>query len=380
MAQRQFRSDDTSKWGDGFGNGSDGALTISSNVTDSSANDTITGTSGSTSATFGTGTGFANGNLVLIHQTQGTGATNWELNKILSGGGTTSVTLAYPLINTYTSGAQVYLLKQYTSVTINPSQTLTGQAWNGSKGGILAILANTSIVNNGTINVVQNGFGGGANASINGQAGQGEGTAGHSSASTSANGNGSGGTNTFGSGDGGSNRTQGTQAGDGSGNLGSVVGSADGTTMSLGAGGSGCAGNNNQSPPGPGTSSTNGGGIVILISPSISGSGLITLDSAASSGYLRDTSNRTVTAGPGAGGFCLIKGQTVNLSSMTAHALGGAVNSPPNFGGTTDSSGAGGNGGFHVDYGISFSGTTNPTVDTRQDYSLSPQNVFMGDI
>src|SRR3990172_6753271 len=141
MAQRQFRTDDTSTWTDRYGSGSDSSLTVSADTTDSTANTTITGTSGGTSATAGSGTGFSAGDLVLIHQTQGTGFGTWELNKISSVGGGTNWTLSYNLTITYVTGAQVYLLKEYTTVDINSTKTLTGLSWNGTTGGILALLA-----------------------------------------------------------------------------------------------------------------------------------------------------------------------------------------------------------------------------------------------
>ena len=110
MAQRQFRSDDTSPWAERFGNGSDGAGSAGSDV-----QTTFSATSGSTSATFGSGTGFADGDLLLIHQSRNGGTTvgAWEFNKIASGGGTTSVTLAYATTNAYNTTAQVYKMKQF---------------------------------------------------------------------------------------------------------------------------------------------------------------------------------------------------------------------------------------------------------------------------
>src|SRR6266516_4851393 len=112
MAQRQMRSDDTSVWPDKFGSGADGAGSSPSNVQTS-----FSATIGSTSATVGSGTGFSNGNLLLIHQSRndGSGVGNWELNKLSSGGGTTSWTLAYSTIFAYDTTAQVYLMKQFTT-------------------------------------------------------------------------------------------------------------------------------------------------------------------------------------------------------------------------------------------------------------------------
>src|ERR1700693_2416055 len=100
MAARQYRSTDTSSWLEGFGNGSDSSLTISSPTTDSTANTNCTGTSGTTTLTVGSATGFANGNLLLIIDSRVGGVGTWELNKISSGGTTTTWTLAYALTAT----------------------------------------------------------------------------------------------------------------------------------------------------------------------------------------------------------------------------------------------------------------------------------------
>ena len=101
MAQRQFRSDDTTNWSYKMGNGSDGALTISSNTTFSANNESCSGTGGATTLTTSS-TGFADGDLVLIHQSRGTGVGQWELSKVASGGGTSTLTLDENLIYTYT--------------------------------------------------------------------------------------------------------------------------------------------------------------------------------------------------------------------------------------------------------------------------------------
>ena len=78
MAQRQFRSDDTSSWGDGFGNGSDGAETISSSEAYDGAKASCSGTASTTTLTLGAASTFANGDLVVIHQSAGTGVGTWE--------------------------------------------------------------------------------------------------------------------------------------------------------------------------------------------------------------------------------------------------------------------------------------------------------------
>lgn len=369
MTQRQFRSDDTSLWNDRFGTGSDGALTISANTTDSTANTTITGTSGATAATFGSGTGFANGNLVLIHQSQGTGAGSWELNKISSGGGTTSVTLAYSLCNTYATGAQVYLLKQYSSVTINSGVTLTGAAWAGSTGGIVALLCNGTITVTGTITTSQKGFRGGNNWNGVREGHQGEGTVGVGSnvyyqGGANGNGGGAGSENagspsTSGGGGGGGNATAGANGtGSNIGNGGNAVGLAGLTTLFFGGGG-GQGGGQNATPGAGG----NGGGIIILIGKTITVTGAVSTSGA--NGVRPGVTDGA--GGGGAGGSVLLKGQTITLGTTLVTGTAGS-------GGTATGAGAGGNGSvgrIHADYSTSLSGTTSPTIDTSLDSSLA---------
>lgn len=83
MAQRQFRTDDTSAWTDRYGDGSDGAGSSVANVQTS-----FRGRLEIPLERRGQGTGFAAGNLVLIHQSRngGGGSGVWELNKISSVG------------------------------------------------------------------------------------------------------------------------------------------------------------------------------------------------------------------------------------------------------------------------------------------------------
>lgn len=379
MSQRQFRGDDTDKWYEGFGKGSEGALTISSNTTDATANTTVIGTSGATSATFGSGTGFSNGDLVLIHQSQGTGAGNWELNKISSGGGTTSVTMAYNLMNTYATGAQVYLLKQYSAVTINSGITLTGQGWDGSKSGVLAILANTSITVTGTIsqtgadsnwasNAQANpstggGFRGGygrSNTYPSGQVQSGESYNGYATSTAANNGGGGGAAGDDHQGGSGGYATAGVAGSGGgggggaNGSGGSTYGQANLIIMHLGSGGGGGAeaGSANCS------SGANGGGIIILISPTITVTGAIHSNGGIAQGDNHED-DKGVGA-PGSGGSVLLKGKDITIGTSLVTATGGADN-VGGYGRT------GGVGRIHADYSNSIIGTSNPTIDTNLD-------------
>ncbi len=120
-----------------FGDGSDGAY--SSATIPTMTYESCSGTSGSTSLTTA-GTSLANGDIILIHQSRGTGVGQWEINKVASGGGTTSITLSQPLQYTYTdsgsSQAQAVVIPQYTNVTVQ-SGTWTLSDWAGNTGGLL---------------------------------------------------------------------------------------------------------------------------------------------------------------------------------------------------------------------------------------------------
>ena len=59
-----------------FGDGSDGNLTISTNTTDTPIDSSCSGTSGTKSLS-ATNTSFTAGQIILIHQTRGTGVGAW---------------------------------------------------------------------------------------------------------------------------------------------------------------------------------------------------------------------------------------------------------------------------------------------------------------
>lgn len=352
MAQRQFLTSDTSVWSDKYGTGSDGALTISSDTTEAPIDASCSGTAGTTSLS-ATNASFATGQLLLIHQTRGTGVGTWELNKISSYVAGT-ITTSYSLINTYTdsgaSQAQVRVLKQYSAVTINSAKTYTAKAWDGDVGGILAFVCNGTTTVTGTISANGSGFRGGLGNNNSGSLGDsGEGTAGASVANSSAaNGNGGGGGKSTGgpTPSGGGNGTAGSEA-----NGGAIVGNAGLTLMDFGGGGGGRGMDSPAQNDG-----TRGGGIILIISKTLSVTGTIT-------GLGLD---HQTNAGAGAGGSVLLKGQALTLGSTLTTATGGAGDG---------SGGAGGTGRIHADYSTSISGTTNPTLDSTQDAILADVSV-----
>jgi hypothetical protein len=344
-----------------FGAGTDGSLTISTNTTDSPINSACTGTSESQSLT-ATNASFAIGQIILIHQTQGSMAGQYELQTI-QGYTAGTITTAAPLANTYTTGAQVQVLHQYTNVTINTGITWTASAWNGTTGGILAFLANGTITVTGSIVADKCGFRGGTSV-VNSQQGyQGEGITGVGGASNSPEGNGGGGgtlsSNLLGQaqGGGGGNGSAGQQGGVDQntrtgGQGGNIAGANDLTTMVFGGGGGGGA----QQSGGSSTNGQNGGGIIFMIGVTVGVTGSIS--SAGGNGVNSGAS--------GAGGSILIQAQTATLGAGLISANGGVSYTE----GLAPVAAGGGNGRIVIDYYTSYTGTTTPTINAIQDNLL----------
>jgi hypothetical protein len=388
---RQFRSDDTDKWLYGFGNGSDGDLTIGSNTTEVPIDSACTGTASATSLS-ATNASFAAGQIILIHQTRGTGAGNWELNKIASYVAGT-ITLERPLMNTYASGAQVRVLKQYRNVTINSGVTYKAKTWTGTVGGILGFFAKGIVNINGTINVAGEsgtnqlgdqtgqgttgaGFRGGKNSNDNSGAGHGEGYTGTygnestegSPGSWSGSDSGNGGTGAGGAqqgGNSGSGGGNGTSGGNGSGSAGgggSAVGNAALTSMFFGGGGGG------GRASGSGAGGGQGGGICAIFGKRI------VID--ASTGFIDGRGGNGATnpqgggsSAGGAGASILLKCVSGVLNTTRISAAGGTPGRDSNSGGV---------GRIHIDYAISFTGTTTPTIDSQLDRSLLSSRPGLG--
>lgn len=374
MAQRQWRSDDTSTWNYGFGDGSDGDLTISSNTTEAPIDASCSGTSGATSLT-ATNASFAIGQLILIHQTRGTGAGGWELNKI-AGYTAGTITTAHALTMTYTdsgaSQAQVRVMKQYNNVTINSGQTYASKAWNGDVGGILGFFAKGTITVTGSISTVGTGYRGGASYS-GGEAYVGESTTADNSArSYGASGTGGGG----GRGDvgdrspggGGGGHAGGGTSGDVSqGNEGGVGGGAVGVASLVtatfgGAGGGGAKGGGETSVPGDGAGS---GGLAFIFGSSMTITGSI--PTGGGNGGNASGAQNGGGGGGGSGGGVLLKCVTATLGTNLITSTGGSGGSKVVNGGA---GGAGSVGRIHLDYSTSYSGSTSPTIDVTNDLTI----------
>lgn len=365
MAQRQFRSDDTSLWIERYGLGTLGAVTETTR-TDAPIDSAITGTSG-TASCVGTNASFVAGQLVYIEQSRGgTGSdVNHEFN-VITGYATGAVTLKYPLTNTYTTGAQLIVIDQNRTWNLNGA-TLTAKAWDGSVGGVIIRFASQSISGSGTIALTGKGFRGATGRAANGGGKQGEGYAGtRDTESAATNGSGAGGgTNNNGAGAGGGNGAVGGTGTGGSGSLGGLVsGNAALTSSYMGGGGSS---GSNQSGAGTSGVGGSGGGKILLFAPSIDISGMTGISINGGAGAASTGSDGSPgPGGGGAGGSGVIKGQRIVLGTAVMTATGGASAS-----GGGNTSGTGGVGRIAVYYSQTVSGTTSPAYDSNLDLVLN---------
>jgi hypothetical protein len=336
-------------WGDGVG----GVATVSS---DPNTRATYTGTAGSTSGTAGS-TAFANGDLVLIHQTQGTGADQWEFNMVASGGGTTSLVMKKANYYTYVAGAQIIKVPRYSEATIS-AHSVT--AWNGSTGGIEIIVAKKSITGSGALNATNLGFRGGASASgggfIAGGTGEGSGGTGGTVQSAAVDDGGLGG--------GGAHAASGTNgekfgglSGGGTGST-TARGSADLLSISMGGAGGGGAADGPSSAAAGG----NSGGILILISKEV------TLTAGVTSNGTQG-GNANAGGGSGSGGSVLVVCNTASLGTNNITALGSTGRTCSTREGNRNA-GSGSVGRIAVHHSGTVTGTTNPTFTDVSDETL----------
>lgn len=400
---RQFSENDTSKWTYRFGRGGAGDSTISSSasvplVKSQLANGTYS--SGATSLTLASATGFATDDLILIHQSRGeSGVTagGWELNRI-SNLVSTTVTTEFPLENTYIHEAgarkvQVIKLTEYNNLTVNSSINWTVPNWDSSNGhgGLLPLMVKETFTLNGQL--IANGGNGSAGSSgapaggtgagyaggaalfgSNATANSGEGTHGAASASTNpasgnAGGGGKAGTDaaTTGSGGGGGASAaggNGTTAGGSTvaGVGGAAMGGTDLTAIFFGGGGGGGARSTTGTNEIAGGGS--GAGIVMIFAKTLTlGNGAGNRISAIGG----NSSGAWWPGGGGGGGSVLIKCIDATLETNKIVATGGTSTSLGSSHG-----GNGATGRVHIDYANSYSGSTNPTLDVNQDNSLFP--------
>lgn len=357
--------------GQPFGTGSSGNVTLSS---DPNTRATAIGTAGFTALTIGSAI-LSNGDVFAIHQSQLGSYGQWEINRVASGGTTTSIVCVRALQYTYVAGAQIVKIPMYNTVGVN---SFTPSAWNGSYDGLPIIVARTSVTINGSqILSIKGSDGsvgskpaGGVGVGFRGGQGQdqnpafdgftGEGYPGGSGRSRSANGNGGGAGELQGApggadGGGGGNGTMGISGEvsgiDYGGFGGGVSGTDDLTNFTFGGGGGGGA---KESVNTTGSGGAGGGGLIIFTS------NLIVTGSITGNGG--NGASSVASGGGGAGGSILIVVQKATLGSNLVTAIGG---SPAGAGG-------GGNGRIAVHHSGLVTGSTNPAFTDITDLTIRP--------
>jgi len=353
-----------------FGDGRDGVMPGSGNLDNDNgfAAGSVNGTAGATSISVIDRSKIYRvnpGDVVLIHQTRGSGAGQWELNKAaadFTGSGTFA--LQKPLQYAYVSNggnekAQILRVPQYS--TCNVTGTVTPlAAWNGDWGGIFAIMCNGSATISGSISVSSKGYRGGigANSGSNqSQAGEGEITTGGWSKNPNGEGGGGGGWSPPTSSGGIAFQTDHTLI----------------TRFAFGGGGGGGTpapeyGNNN------GATGGSGGGVALLFARDLTITGSVLASGGAGTG-----SNGK--SGGGGGGSILIKTESASIGDSRLVATGGAGISnvqqgdggaggagavSGQGGGAQSQGGAGGNGRVRIEYCNTLTGTTNPLASNQK--------------
>lgn len=298
-------------------------------------------------------TGLSAGDYIIIANMQAPASGNQglvEVKKISGVSTNISITLTEQLVNSYdgtTDKIIVQRIPQYSSITINSGGSLTCDAWNGTKGGILIYKCsgNSTINLGGSITVSAKGYRGGTNNDVqNGQSLQGESYTAVGGASTVANnGGGGGGLNSAGvnwdrGGGGGGYGTVGSVAGGaGNGAGGGIYGDTTLTRLYLGSGGGG----------GYGDMGRYGGGIIYIISNSITNAGYI---------YSKGgNGGSNLAGGAGSGGSIYLKSEISTLGTNLVIANGGTAG----YGSVFGLGGVGGDGRIVV-IGRVISGSTLP--------------------
>jgi len=197
-----------------YGDGSDGALTVSGSQVVNSYYQVVTSSvsAGTSSVTLNSVAGLAVGDVVLFHQSRhASAAGTWELT-VVEAVGATSITVT--LDNAYASGtsgsvAQVVRVPQYTDLTVPNGAAIVAAAWNGTTGGIVAVMASETVSGTGAVRADAVGYRGAPQNTAAGSIGyQGESYTGTGARNTNAN---------HGAGGGGYGLRNGEQAGAGGG-------------------------------------------------------------------------------------------------------------------------------------------------------------------
>ena len=350
--------------------------------------DDVIGSNTSNSNTFGNLSSIANaGNYEVRTITAKTPAT----------GTPTSITLNGALTFSYNTGAnasvQVITFRDL-GVNFTTSANITGLAWDGNVGGIIAFQVSNDLILNHGISANSIGFRGGARSLDNGgpvcasgnqnvfifssanYAAKGEGI--YRSTNTGynfargrlLNGGGGGGADHNGGGGGGGNYSQGGQGGNGfnactafpAGGLGGIALSANITASRLFMGGGGGGGQQNN---GVGSSGANGGGIILLKANRIvtNTTCLSPLEITANGGTAANTGNDGAGGGGGGGSMMLyVNSYSINSACPLAISANGGNGGNVNNGASHAGGGGGGQGAIVFFNSVP---STNVTVNTN---------------
>lgn len=328
-------------------------------------------TGSSTTRTVTTSLSVSIGDLIFLWQTQGTGANNCEMVRAATATSVGAFTTTKALVNTYGSGAQAIKIPQYTSGTFG---ALSATSWGSSIAGICMAVANGPVIIP-VSNLNGKGFAkgvAGTPAPNNGRVGgQGEGTSGVGIEDPNANANGGGGgqagAGTGAGGGGGGNASSGTTGSTAGGNGGGTGGASSGstTTLSLGAGG-GAGGGYDGLKGGDGAI---GGGDLVIFAPSVTFSGIFTVN--GNSGSQGSPGQAMGGGGGGSAGNIILGGQIIALGSTLAKAKAGSGGAAGN--GSGGAGGAGSDGRIIVFAPLSsaVTGTSDPAYTFVADNSFT---------
>ncbi len=353
------------------GDGSAGDFRVDAEAVLNTVVTTANGGAGRDGVILGDATGFAAGQLLLLHQTQGPDAGHYELHRIESVAMGVA-TVSPPLTGSFGTGAgsvaQAIVVPQYASLTVAAGGRVVAPAWDGTRGGIVAVAATgaVTIEMGGSIDVTGRGFRGppmdGASSNTPGL--QGEGHLGVGMRLPEANGSGGGGA-VFG----GCNRSAGGGGGaggmdgaDGMGvcspaSIGGVTAGGDASPMLGGGGGNG--------GPFRRAAGGTGGGIVIIFAQSVSVEGAVTAGgSGGGPAVLVFFSSCGGPGGGGGGGSIFVDAETVMVGDALVTAAGGPAGPTSGVSACVGLVGGAGGAGRISIRADTLMGTTNPPAIT----------------
>jgi hypothetical protein len=109
---------------------------------------------------------------------------------------------------------------------------------------------------------------------------------------------------------------------------------------------------------------------MILIAKTITITGSINLAGGAGGSATLNGYFSNFGGGGGSGGACLLKAQVATLGTTKITAAGGNGGATGGNSAYQQAGGNGSSGRIHLDYLTSYTGTTTPSIDVRQDTSL----------